>query len=128
MKPARSALGPEVTEPTNRGALVLLIAPLLAPLRRHRRSTLTALLALTVSAHAASAKTLIGDCNGDGCVRVNELVTGVEIALGAVPASACEAMECNNGGLGIYIDCMLVAVGNALTSCPTVPTSQEGNP
>ena len=97
MKPLTRALGSEVIEPADRSALMRLCAVL----RRPRRSTLIAFLALTLSAHAASAETLIGDCNGDGCVRVNELVTGVEIALGAAPASACEALECN-GSLGVF--------------------------
>ncbi len=86
MEPLAGALGSEMIEPTNRGALKLSIAPVPAVLRRGRGSALIALLALTLSAHAASGETLIGDCNGHGCVRVNELVTGVEIALGELLA------------------------------------------
>lgn len=110
----------ELTEPTDRDGLMLLVGPLLALLRRHRRSTLIALVALSLGA-TASARTLIGDCNGDGCVRVNELVTGVTISLGEEPVTMCEALDCN-GSLGVHIDCMIAAVNNALTFCgPPTP-------
>ena len=33
-------------------------------------------------ATSASAQTCVGDCNGDGMVAINELITGVNIALG----------------------------------------------
>lgn len=63
-----------------------------------------------------------GDCNGDGSVRVNELVTGVGIALGHVPPGACEALACPQVG-GISISCTVAAVNNALVGCPTSPPS-----
>jgi len=43
----------------------------------------------------------IGDCNGDGMVAINELVTGVNIALGLQPVTACEAFADQSGAVGI---------------------------
>ena len=34
-----------------------------------------------------------GDCNGDGSVAINELILGVNIALGTSPLSACAAID-----------------------------------
>lgn len=63
----------------------------------------------------------IGDCNGDGAVRINELITGVSIALNGAPASACPALDCE-GSLFVRVNCLISAVGNALHGC-RVPTA-----
>jgi hypothetical protein len=42
-----------------------------------------------------TASGLIGDCNGDGSVRVSEVQTVVNIFTGAQPASACPAADAN---------------------------------
>jgi hypothetical protein len=39
-----------------------------------------------------------GDCNGDGVVRVNELIVGVRILLGEVALSACSSLDQNRDG------------------------------
>jgi hypothetical protein len=59
----------------------------------------------------------VGDCGGDGEVTVNELLTMVNIALGNVPVSACEAGDTNQDG-EITINEILIGVNNALTQCP----------
>src|SRR5262249_10312601 len=35
----------------------------------------------------------VGDCNDDGAVAVNELVSGVGVSLGSLPLSACPAFD-----------------------------------
>jgi hypothetical protein len=67
----------------------------------------------------AAVSTCIGDCNGDGRVTVDEVVTGVNIALGVVPASACPAFDGNGDGT-VTVDEILQAVNNALNGCPAV--------
>lgn len=83
----------------------------------HRSRPVTiavATILMAVVAHWAAAS-CVGDCNSDGRVAVNELVTGVEMALNG--GDVCPAMECNDTGLGIILDCLVVAVNNALTGC-----------
>jgi hypothetical protein len=63
----------------------------------------------------AVAQPCVGDCNGDGRVTVSELVTGVDMALGG--AAGCPAMACGDPGLGVSLNCLVVAVHNALTGC-----------
>jgi hypothetical protein len=65
----------------------------------------------------AVAQPCVGDCNGDGVVAVSELITGVTIALQGAIGDPCPAMECNGPGLGIYLNCVVVAVNNALEGC-----------
>lgn len=58
-----------------------------------------------------------GDCNGDGAVTVDEVISGVNIALGNVPVSACPAMD-DNGDSDVTVDEILKAVNAALNGCP----------
>jgi hypothetical protein len=59
----------------------------------------------------------VGDCDGDGAVRVAELILMVNILLGSAPASACPAAPCDDG-VFIHVDCELQAVNHALNGCP----------
>lgn len=59
-----------------------------------------------------------GDCNGDGEITVDELITGVNVALGAADISSCLAFDTNRDGT-VTVDEILVAVNRALTGCPT---------
>jgi len=70
---------------------------------------------------AAATGACVGDCGADGTVTVDELTTGVNIALGALPATQCPAIDPNADG-AVTIDEILVAVANALEGCPPVPT------
>lgn len=58
-----------------------------------------------------------GDCNGDGEVTVDEIVTGVNIALGLASSQVCPAMD-TNGDEQVTIDELLQAVNAALFGCP----------
>jgi len=57
-----------------------------------------------------------GDCNGDGTVVVNEMISGVNIALGNQPASVCPAFDRNASGQ-VEINELIAAVGNVLNGC-----------
>jgi len=66
----------------------------------------------------------VGDCNGDGHVTVDEIVTGVNIALGNVDVLTCENYEAN-GPVTVYV--ILTAVSEALNGCPVaVPGTISG--
>ena len=58
-----------------------------------------------------------GDCNGDRSVSVNELVYGVNVALGNPGPTLCPGF-----GQTVRIDTLLTAVINALTGCITSTT------
>jgi hypothetical protein len=58
-----------------------------------------------------------GDCNGDGAVAINELITGVNIALGSAPISSCPSFDGNGDG-NVAINELIAAVNNALNGCP----------
>jgi hypothetical protein len=58
----------------------------------------------------------IGDCDGDGAVTVNELVTMVNIALGNLPLSACPVPDTCVGS--VCINSIIEAIKNALFGCP----------
>ncbi len=58
----------------------------------------------------------IGDCNGDGTVTVDELITGVNIALGTLSIDACSALDENRDGT-VEINELVAAVASALAGC-----------
>jgi hypothetical protein len=78
-------------------------------------------LSACVGVHAAVAVPCLGDCSGDGLVTIDELIIGVNVALGAASATACPAFDCTSGSLP-SIDCLVRAVGSALNGCPAMPT------
>jgi hypothetical protein len=57
-----------------------------------------------------------GDCNGDGAVTVDELIKGVNIALGTAPLDQCPSFDAN-GDLVVTVDELIRAVNNALAGC-----------
>jgi hypothetical protein len=57
-----------------------------------------------------------GDCDGDGTVAINELISGVAIALGAQPLAACAVFDLNADG-AVAINELIAGVNNALNAC-----------
>ena len=55
---------------------------------------------------------LPGDCDGDGRVTIDELILGVNIALGAQPVTACPAFDTDFSG-NVSIDELIAAVNVA---------------
>jgi Cohesin domain/EF hand len=57
-----------------------------------------------------------GDCNGDGAVTIDELIRGVNIALGSRPLSDCPAMDRDGDG-AVSISELITAVNMTLLGC-----------
>ena len=64
----------------------------------------------------SSGPTCVGDCNGDGEVTVDDLLTMVNIALGSAQPSACPHGV--SSGAEVDIALIIQAVNNALNECP----------
>ncbi len=58
----------------------------------------------------------VGDCNGNGQVAINELVQGVNIALGRAPIDQCLSFDRNMDD-NVAINELIAAVNNALKGC-----------
>ena len=95
-----------------------------AVVRRQRsgawRGATVAGLLLLVVASGAPAATCDGDCDGDGTVRIDELVRAVTIALGGAEVADCTAVDRNGSGT-VSIDELVTAVGSALGGCGSQP-------
>jgi cysteine-rich repeat protein len=88
-------------------------------------SVRTALGATLVAAFVLWTRPLSAQCTGD-CdnrrgVTVEEVLTGVNIALGNESLTACSVFDAN-GDKMVTVDEILVAVNNALSGCPTTST------
>lgn len=60
-----------------------------------------------------------GDCDGDGMIGINELIKGVNIALGNAELDECRAMD-SNGDSAVTVSELIKAVRNALDGCDAV--------
>src|SRR5512143_3239137 len=79
--------------------------------------TLLAALSFLLLAAIAQAR-CTGDCGGGGkAVSIDELVLGVNVALGQAPPEACPAFPACNVGPVCIAD-LIRAVRNALDGCP----------
>jgi hypothetical protein len=58
----------------------------------------------------------LGDCNGNGTVAIEEILTLVNIALDRAPVGTCEDADANVDGM-VTIDEILAAVHNTLAGC-----------
>src|SRR5215510_14648927 len=96
---------------------------MIAP-RLYRLALCAALVATDaiIFAAPAAAQTCAGDCNGARSVTVDELVTGVSIALGALPLEQCPLFDCD-GFARVTVDCLIKAVDAAVNGCASEPTS-----
>ncbi|MBX3026621.1 hypothetical protein KF840_17075 [bacterium] len=88
----------------------------------HLRSALVA--AATALLLPAAAPAACADCDGDGRVTINELITGIAIALGSSELASCPAFDGDGNGT-VSIDELIAAIGAALDGCDdaTAPTS-----
>jgi hypothetical protein len=73
-------------------------------------------LADSIVVFTRSGKLCAGDCSNDGTVTVDELVTGVNIALGNQSIRACIAFDPGGDDL-VTVDELVKAVNNALGGC-----------
>lgn len=93
---------------------------MLAPSRTNTaraRSLAAAALLLLGSTPAVGILSCPGDCNRDNHVGVDELITGVNIALGSDSAEACAASDVDRDG-HTAIDELVGSVARALDGCP----------
>jgi cysteine-rich repeat protein len=65
----------------------------------------------------------VGDCDCDGQVKVNEVITLENIAQTTLPRSSCPALK---AGQTVDISLLVKAVGNALHSCSYFSTCGDG--
>jgi hypothetical protein len=73
---------------------------------------------------AVAQPVCLGDCDSNGVVSVNDLITMVDVALGTANIAVCPAGDAD--GDGIRINEIVTAVNNALTSCAaSTPTPTE---
>lgn len=79
--------------------------------------TPTASATPTATATATTAAACTGDCSGDGAVTVDEVVTGINIALGNVAMAECMRFDTNDDGL-VTVDEIVRAVNAGLDGCP----------
>ena len=66
---------------------------------------------------ATVAPPCVGDCDRNGVVSINELLRGVNIALGNLALQACPAFDRNDNGRA-DVNELIAAVNNALNGCP----------
>jgi len=59
----------------------------------------------------------VGDCRHNGDVTVNDLISGVRIALGEQPLGGCSPFDAN-GDDRVDISELVLGVRNALHGCP----------
>jgi hypothetical protein len=62
------------------------------------------------------ASECVGDCNGNGQVAINELIQGVNIALGRAEVDQCRSLDRNMDD-NVAINELIAAVNNALKGC-----------
>jgi len=96
---------PETTEPTPSGT------PVDTPAEPTPSGTAVETATATPTGGCA------GDCNDDGSVAINELITGVNISLGQRDISACPAFDTSANG-SVEIAELIRAVRNSLDGCP----------
>ena len=95
-------------------------------MRRFVLGVLSALV-LTWAVNPARGAVCPGDCNGDGQVQINELVTCVSIALETVPLTSCSACDVDGDGM-VVINELVAAVNADLLGCNPAPTVTPGGP
>ena len=83
---------------------------------------LAAALLVLLSTVNAHAQPCTGDCGGDFVVSVDEVVFGINVALGRSDAAECAGLS---GDGTLTIDVLITAVLNALNGCASAPELGE---
>ena len=101
------------------------------PSRALRLAALLSCVWLASPARTTTATALtvcVGDCGADGEVTVDELILGVNIALGNVPLDHCSVFDVDGSG-EVEVNELIVGVNNALNGCPVaIPTHTPTEP
>ncbi len=77
-------------------------------------------------AAAAPAGSCTGDCNGDRAVTIDELISGVQLALTGRSAGACARFD-PNADDRVSIDELVEGVERAVNRCPGAPPLPDGD-
>lgn len=85
------------------------------------------LLALALVAAAPASAQCPGDCDGDGVVRIDELLASVGRALGTGDPDRCVVADADENG-AVSIAEIIAAVDAALDGCPDCSTQPGGCP
>ncbi len=92
------------------------------------RRWLAGLLGSALVLGAGSARAACtGDCSGDGVVTVDEVILGVNIALGLSVPTSCGAIDGDSDGQ-VTIDELVSAVNGVLNSCAPLLTTPTPTP
>lgn len=97
-----------------------------------RTAPCVGLLIALLGAGTPATAACVGDCNSDGTVTINELITGVNIALGNAVVAACASFDVDRNG-SVAVNEVIAAVSAALGMCkadtPTpTPTATPATP
>ncbi|MBI1815023.1 MAG: hypothetical protein HYR72_08605 [Deltaproteobacteria bacterium] len=79
--------------------------------------TPTSTTAPTTTPTTPTTGTCVGDCGNDGAVTVEELIRGVNIALGVAPLSDCPQFDADHS-TDVTVEELIQGVNIALTHCP----------
>ncbi|MBI1814884.1 MAG: hypothetical protein HYR72_07900 [Deltaproteobacteria bacterium] len=60
----------------------------------------------------------VGDCDQDGAVKVDELILGVNIALGITAIDVCPSFDANSDD-AVTVDDLIAALNRAMSDCAT---------
>ncbi len=78
---------------------------------------LVLVLAAAPRSAAGSNGACVGDCNRDRSTTVDEVVTGVDIALGQSAVDACRSIDLS-ADAAVTVDELIAGVGSLLAGCP----------
>ncbi len=88
----------------------------------------TAALAVVLCFAPGLASADCPDCDGDGVVAINDLITGISIALGSAPLATCPSFDGDANG-AVSIDELVAALDAALDGCTdATPTPTPSSP
>ena len=85
-----------------------------------RRKCQTILLCAFIGPTGALAQ-CVGDCDGDGMVRIAEIIRGVSVALGRADITDCAPLDRNRDDR-VTVAELVLAVKNAIGGCPETMT------
>jgi len=98
---------------------VCIVNPLCGPsacTRTDRNGNPLDILSIDVTPTASPTPLCQGDCDGDGMVTIDEILSLVPVTLQILPLDHCDAADPDGDG-GITIDDIIRAVSNALNGC-----------
>jgi len=106
----------EVVAPTPTPTSTPTATPTPSPSASATASTPAATTTAVATATPTDVPLCAGDCDGDGRVGIDEIVTAVRIALGLASPDRCVAVD-GNGDATVVVAELIRSIGNALDGC-----------